>query len=139
MLPSKNKVMINGGDCMNGKKFSRLPVLIISLIVQYFFLFVLVYVEDKIFPQSFFFWLIIINSLFVAIVGGIIANHYYIKHSLDIGGICASVFYVVNILISGYELLSFTAIIILLISYYLGCFGAYLYNENQIKRANTPG
>ena len=124
---------------MNGKKFRWLPVLIISLIVQYSFLFALAYVEDKIFPQSFFFSLAIINSFFVAIVGGIIANHYYIKHSLDIGGICASLFYVVNILISSYELLSYIAIIILLISYYLGCFGAYLYNEHQIKRANAAG
>ena len=122
---------------MIGKKFSWLPVLIISLIVQYSFFFALVYVEDKVFPPSFFFSLAIINYFFVAIVGGIIANHCYIKHSLDIGGICASLFYVVNILISGNELLSFTTIIILLISYYLGCFGAYLYNEHQIKRSNT--
>lgn len=99
-------------------------------------MFALVYVEDKIFPQSFFFGLAIINNLVVALIGGIIANHYYFKHSLDIGGICASIFYVVNLIMLGYELFSFATIIILLISYYFGCFGAYLYNENQIKRAN---
>jgi 4-hydroxybenzoate polyprenyltransferase len=124
---------------MNGKKFSWLPVLLISLIVQYLSMFALVYVEDKIFPQSFFFVLAVINTLMVALIGGIIANHYYIKHSLDIGGICASIYYVVNLIIAGFELFSFTTIIILLISYYVGCFGAYLYNENQIKRANKAG
>lgn len=122
---------------MNGKKFSWLPVLLISLIVQSLAMITFVYLEARIFPSSFTFVLTIINILPVALTGGMVANHYYIKHSLDIGGVSASLYYVFNFLILGYDLLSFGAIAILLITYYVGCFGAYLYNEKQVKSLKT--
>lgn len=119
---------------MNGRKFSWLPVIFISMIVQFLIGLTLVYIELRIFPQSIVFILSFFHILPIAIIGGYVANHYYIKHSLDIGGISAAIYIIINQLIFGYEVLDFVTIAIVLISYYIGCFGAYLYNRYPIKR-----
>jgi len=119
---------------MNGRKFSWLPVIVISMIVQLLIGLIIGYVELRIFPQSIIYILSFVHILPIAIIGGFVANHYYLKHSLDIGGISAVLFIIINQLIFGYEILNFGTIAIILIVYYLGCFGAYLNNRYPIKR-----
>lgn len=129
-----NKVIVNGGDFMNGRKFSWLPVLFISMIVQLLIALIIGYVELRIFPQSIIFILSFFHILPIAIIGGYVANHYYIKHSLDIGGISAVLFIIINQLIFGYEILNLRTVAIVLIVYYLGCLGSYLNEKYPINR-----
>lgn len=79
-----NKVIVNGGDCMNGKKFSWLPVLIISIIVQHLIGIAILYVEVRTFPQLMMIILSYFHFLPISIIGGFIANHYlhqtFIRH-----------------------------------------------------------
>ena len=118
---------------MNGKKFSWLPVLFISMIDQLLIGLSIGYLELRIFPQSIIFLLSFFHILPITIIGGYVANHYYLKHSLDIGGISAVLFIIINQLIFGHEILNLVTIAIVLIVYYLGCFGAYLNDRYPIK------
>ncbi|WP_203249299.1 hypothetical protein [Sporosarcina beigongshangi] len=119
---------------MNGRKFSWLPVLFISMLFQLLIGLILEYVELRIFPQSIMFIFSFSNILLIAIIGGYVANYYYIKNSLDIGGISAVLFIIINQLILGYEILNLRTAAIVLIVYFIGCFGAYLHHRYPIKR-----
>lgn len=129
-----NNVIVNGGNFMNGRKFNWLPVLFISMILQLLFGLTIGYVELRVFPQSIIFILSFFHIMPIAIIGGFVANHYYIKHSLDIGGIGAVLFIIINQLVFGYEILNLRTVAIVLIVYYLGCFGSYLNDRYPIKR-----
>ncbi|WP_432361423.1 hypothetical protein [Sporosarcina sp. UB5] len=118
---------------MNGKKFTWLPVLLISLIVQHIFVLAIVYVEVRIFPESVITILSYFHFIPISLVGGYVANHYYIKHSLDLGGICAVAYLLLNFLIYDFNILSDSTIILALIAYWFGCLGSYLNNKYPIR------
>ena len=122
---------------MNGKKFSWLPVLLISLVAQYLLLEIIIYLELRIFPTLNHSITVFINFLVIAFLGGFLGIHYYFKSSLHIGGICAAIFIVLHRLYYGYELLNFAGVVTVLLAYFAGYLGGIFHKKILFNRTLT--
>ncbi|WP_019415762.1 hypothetical protein [Paenisporosarcina sp. TG20] len=112
---------------MRGKRFSWLPVILISLIAQFIVQQLLLFIANNVDHSTSTALIIQIIFVIVAIVGGIVAMHFSIRHSLHIGGICAALFVVLSQLYIGNSTISGSGLLILLIAYALGYLGSMLY------------
>ncbi|PZX04796.1 hypothetical protein C7437_10344 [Psychrobacillus insolitus] len=112
---------------MHRKKFNWLPALLITLIIQHLLFILFLYMEASVLPEAFqsFFILVVV----IAILGGLIGTHFYMKHALHFGGICAALYIVLNRLYYGHDLLNTDAILIVLVAYVAGYIGAILYHK----------
>lgn len=114
---------------LKNRKFDWLPVILLSLIVQYIILQLLLYVEIKIDHSISLALLTKINFFIVAIVGGLVAMYLYIKNSPHLGGICAVLFIVLSQLYIGNSTINGSALLVLLVAYVAGYIGALLYTN----------
>ena len=120
---------------MKGRKFDWLPVILLSLIVQFMILQFLLLIEIKLLPDMSYALLVKINFFIIAISGGLIAMRYYIKSSPHIGGICGALFIVLSELYSGHISVDFADVFVLLVAYLAGYIGSTLHtNKIVIKR-----
>jgi hypothetical protein len=78
--------------------------------------------------------LIKINFFIIALVGGIVASHFYIKNSPHIGGISASLFVIFSQLYIGNSTISGYALVVLLVAYVIGYAGAIFYTNKLAHR-----
>lgn len=120
---------------LKNRKFDWLPVILLSLIVQYITLQLLLFVEIKIDHSISLAVLIKINFFIVALVGGLSAMYFYIKNSPHLGGICAVLFIVISQLYIGNSTINGSALFVLLVAYLVGYVGSLLYtNKLSHKR-----
>ena len=117
---------------MKKRKFDWLPVILLSLIAQYITKHLLLFIESSVEHSISWILLIKINFFIVALVGGIVAMHFYIRISPHIGGICATLFIILSHLYIGSTTINTTGLFILLIAYIVGYAGAMLYS-NKLK------
>jgi len=111
------------------RKFDWLPVILLSLIAQYITQRLLLFIESSVDHSMSWVLLIKINFFIVALVGGIVAMHFYIRKSPHIGGICATLFIVLGHLFVGSTAININGLFILLIAYVVGYAGAMLYSN----------
>lgn len=119
---------------MPRKKFDWLPVVLLSLIIQYISLHLLLFIEAQI-PNSLSADLIIkINFVIVALIGGFVAMYFYIRYSPHLGGICATLFILLSQLYIGNSVITGYALFVLLVAYLVGYLGAVLYTNKYVHR-----
>jgi hypothetical protein len=100
-----------------------------SLIAQYIIQQLLLYVELSVNHSMSAALLIKINFFIIALVGGIVASHFYIKNSPHIGGISATLFIVLSQLYVGNSTINGSALLVLLVAYVVGYVGALWYTN----------
>jgi hypothetical protein len=100
-----------------------------SLIAQYITQQLLIFVELSVNHSISTALLIKINFFIIALVGGIVASHFYIKNSPHIGGISATLFIILSQLYIGNSTLNGSALLVLIIAYVVGYVGAILYSN----------
>ncbi|MGB2993350.1 MAG: hypothetical protein WBB47_12005 [Paenisporosarcina sp.] len=100
-----------------------------SLIAQYITQQLLIFVEISVNHSISTALLIKINFFIIALVGGIVASHFYFKNSPHIGGISATLFVVLSQLYGGNSTLSGYALVVLLVAYIIGYAGAIWYTN----------
>ncbi len=105
-----------------------------SLIAQYFAQQLLLFVEHSVNHSISEALLIKINFFIIALVGGIVANHFHIKNSPHIGGISATLFIVLSQLYIGNSTLNGSALLVLIIAYAAGYVGAVLYSNKLANK-----
>ncbi|HSO59118.1 MAG TPA: hypothetical protein VLQ66_12960 [Paenisporosarcina sp.] len=105
-----------------------------SLIAQYIVQQLLIFVELSVNHSMETALLIKINFFIIALVGGIVASHFYIKNSPHIGGISATLFIVFSQLYIGNSTISGYALVVLLVAYVIGYVGAILYTNKLAHR-----
>ncbi|MGE6489981.1 hypothetical protein [Paenisporosarcina sp. NPDC076898] len=116
---------------LRGRKFDWLPVILISLIVQFIILQFLLFIEFKLLPEMSYELLVKINFFIIAVSGGLVAIRYYIKSSPHIGGICGALFIVLSELYSRHFSVDLTFIFVILIAYLSGYIGSILQTNNS--------
>jgi len=116
------------------RKFDWIPVILISLIAQYIILQLLLYIELNVDHSTSADVLVKINFFIVAIIGGLVAMHFYIKNSPHLGGICATLFIVLYQLYLGNSTISGSALFVLVIAYLVGYLGALLYSNKVVNK-----
>ncbi len=122
---------------MKGKRFTWLPVILISLLAQFIILQFLLFIEVKLLPTMSFDLLIKINFFVIAIIGGLVAIRYFIGSSRPIGGVCGALFIALSELYSMNFTVDFASIFVLLVAYLAGYIGSTLYtNKITIKRVS---
>ena len=122
---------------MKKRKFEWLPVILISLIAQYITQQLLLFIESSVDHTISWILLIKINFFIVALVGGIVAMHFYIRRSPHIGGICATLYIVLSHLYVGSTTINMNGLFILLIAYIVGYAGALLYSNQLAHKRFT--
>ena len=121
---------------MKEKRFDWFGVILLSLIAQFVILQFLVFIEVKLLPTISFALLIKINFFVIALIGGLVARHYYIKNTPHIGGICGALFIIISELYSRHISFNFTELFVLLVAYLAGYVGSVLHsNKLVIKRS----
>ena len=121
---------------MKRKRFDWLGVVLISLIAQFVILQFLVFIEVKLLPTISMATLIKINFFVIALIGGLVARHFYIKNSSHIGGICGTLFIILSELYSRHFPFTFTVLFVLLVAYLAGYVGSVLHsNKLVLKRS----
>ncbi|MET1014200.1 MAG: hypothetical protein ABWX61_06795, partial [Paenisporosarcina sp.] len=73
--------------------------------------------------------LIKINFFIIALVGGIVAMYFYMKHSPHIGGISATLFVILSQLYLGHMTLTINGFFVLLLAYLTGYGGSLIYSR----------
>lgn len=119
---------------MNKRKYDWFPVIIISLIVQYLTQHLLLFIENSVTHSISLALLIKINFFIIALIGGVIAMHFYMKHSPHIGGISATLFVILSQLYIGNMNLTVNGVFILLLAYLTGYGGSLIYSNHLSKR-----
>jgi hypothetical protein len=116
---------------MKNRKYDWFPVIFLSLIVQLMSKHLLLFIEGS-FDHSVS-WLLLykINFLLIAVIGGFVAMHFYIKSSFHIGGICATLFVICSQLYLGHLSLTVNGLFVLLLAYVAGYGGSLIYS-NQL-------
>jgi len=125
---------VKGVATLKNRKFNWLPVLLLSLLAQYFIQQLLLFIENSVEHSTSWILLIKINFFIVALVGGIVAKHFYIRHSLHIGGICAVLFIVLGQLYIGRTTLNLNSVFVLLLAYLIGYAGAWMYADRMAHK-----
>ncbi|WP_233260450.1 hypothetical protein [Paenisporosarcina sp. OV554] len=100
-----------------------------SLIAQYIIQQLLIFVELSVNHSISTALLIKINFFIIALVGGIVASHFFIKNSKHIGGISATLFVILSQLYIGNSTLNGSALLVLILVYVVGYVGAILYSN----------
>lgn len=119
---------------MKNRKYDWFPVIIISLVVQYLTQHLLLFIENSVTHSMSLALLIKINFVIIALVGGIVAMYFYIKHSPHIGGISATLFIILSQIYIGNMNLTVNGIFILLLAYLVGYGGSLIYSNYLSKR-----
>lgn len=107
---------------MNSRKFDWPIALIIALVVQHLLYILFLYLD---FPSSEYSFYILV--FVIALLGGLVGCHFYIRHNLHFGGICGALYFVLNRLYYGYDLFNTNVILTILLAYLAGYVGALLY------------
>ncbi|MDX1807767.1 MAG: hypothetical protein R3267_12140 [Paenisporosarcina sp.] len=119
---------------MKNRKYDWFPVIILSLLIQYMTQHLLLFIDSSV-NQSITWVLIVkINFFIIALVGGIVAKHFYIKHSHHIGGICATLYIILSQIYIGHTTLTVNGCFILILAYLTGYGGCLLYTNYLHKR-----
>ncbi|HLG27259.1 MAG TPA: hypothetical protein VI423_05695 [Paenisporosarcina sp.] len=105
-----------------------------SLIAQYITQQLLLFVEASVDHSMSVALVVKIIFFIVALVGGIVASHFYIKNWPHIGGISAALFIVLSQLYVGNSTISGYALLVLLVAYLVGYVGAILYTNKLAHR-----
>ncbi|EPD50110.1 hypothetical protein HMPREF1210_02958 [Paenisporosarcina sp. HGH0030] len=117
---------------MKGKKFDWLPVILLSLVAQFFILQFLLFIEIKLLHAMSYELLVKINFFVIALSGGLVAMRYYIKSSPHIGGICGALFIILSEFYSRHFSIDLTVIFVMLIAYLAGYIGSILQTNNSL-------
>lgn len=117
---------------MKGKKFDWLPVILLSLVAQFFILQFLLFIEIKLLHAMSYELLVKINFFVIAVSGGLVAMRYYIKSSPHIGGICGALFIILSEFYSRHFSIDLTFIFVMLIAYLAGYIGSILHSNNSL-------
>ncbi len=119
---------------MKNRKYDWFPVLFLSLVVQYLTQHLLLFIENSVNHSISWALLIKINFFIIALVGGIIAMHFYMKHSPHIGGICATLYIILSQIYIGNMTITVNGFFILLLAYLAGYGGCLIYSNYLYKR-----
>ena len=116
------------------RKFDWLPVVLISLIIQYICLHLLLFLEGQVNHSMSADLIGKINFFIVALIGGFVAMYFYIRFNPHLGAACAALFILLTQLYIGNSALTGYALFVLLIAYLVGYLGAILYSNKYVHR-----